>query len=802
MAVTSTQREGIKLQHPIHVLEQRARDGHDRPFANIPKSKDLSQGFMDVTYELLDNAVNRVAWWLEDVTGGAKPGTCFSWSGPNDLRYVLFLLAAMKCRYKYLKAGRILMVQYSGPPKPIPLPLECLTTVLSMDLIPGPRERRWVSLLEHSRLFCGFPPFHAAGAMLSGVYPILCDYTLIWGPSDRPLNAALAEEAINMSGADSSLLPPSILEDMAKTNSGLDVLGTLKSVTYGGGPLHPVAGDKVSKVTRLCNIYGSTETLLLPGQITSKEDWNYVELDPQMGYTFEHVQEDLYKLIVKRVPEFVPIQTVFLLMPDIDEFSIGDLLSPHPTNSNLWCIRGRADDLIILSSGEKFDPAPGEVVVKTSPLVSACLLVGRARPQALLLVERDVETTKDMSTEQVKEALWPVVEEMNNVMATQGQITPDHIIVAPLGAEFPRTPKGSIRRKQTEEMFEKDIDEVFGAKKPSTSDHAPNGNSNGNGRPDNNEPMDITRAVRQAVYYVCRIDNIGDDEDLFEYGLDSIQAQHISAALKKISVHWPEDSTKATAIIYSKPTIRGLVETVDPTHVHRNGNEVDDMETLIAKYTLDLPRSVATNGSAEGMAIAITGSTGNLGCNMLNDLIRHPNVAKIICLNRSADGKDAQDAAFARNKLTQAPLGATTVVHFKIDLSNPFLGLSPVQYATLQREVEVLIHNAWQLDFLRTVKAFEKTHIAGVRHLVDLAASSHQDMRIVFISSIGAVGGTNPTIVKYIPEEVVGPKISPVPNGYSRSKYVSEKILQEAFATSKVKSAIDDGFGKGHEVYP
>jgi thioester reductase-like protein len=190
------------------------------------------------------------------------------------------------------------------------------------------------------------------------------------------------------------------------------------------------------------------------------------------------------------------------------------------------------------------------------------------------------------------------------------------------------------------------------------------------------------------------------------------------------------------------------------------------------------------------MTIAITGSTGNLGCNMLNGLIRHPNVAKIICLNRSAGGKDAQDAAFARNKLTQAPLGATTVVHFKIDLSNPFLGLSPVQYATLQREVEVLVHNAWQLDFLRTVKAFEKTHIAGVRHLVDLAASSHQDMRIVFISSIGAVGGTDPTIVKSIPEEVVGPKISPVPNGYSRSKYVSEKILQEAFATSKVKSAI------------
>jgi acyl-CoA synthetase (AMP-forming)/AMP-acid ligase II len=105
MAVISNPRNGVKLQHPIHLLEQRARTGHDRPFANIPKSKDLSQGFIDVTYELLSNAVNRVAWWLEEVTDGAKPGTCLSWSGPNDLRYVLFLLAAMKCRYKVSYQG-------------------------------------------------------------------------------------------------------------------------------------------------------------------------------------------------------------------------------------------------------------------------------------------------------------------------------------------------------------------------------------------------------------------------------------------------------------------------------------------------------------------------------------------------------------------------------------------------------------------------------------------------------------------------------------------------------------------------
>ncbi|KAK0386750.1 hypothetical protein NLU13_6586 [Sarocladium strictum] len=866
MAVISSSTDGAHVQHPIHLLEQRARNGHVRPFAVIPKSKNLSEGFTEVTYEILANAVNRACWWLEDVTGGPKPGTRFSWSGPNDLRYILLLLAAMKCRYQILLPSPRNSEEYqraifdaagvkfalgtkatlarlrapldglsielvegltleqllsaepvpaypfdftfdqvkqetplilhtsgsTGPPKPIPLPLEGLTTIALTDLVPGPRERKMQALLEHNRLFCGFPPFHAAGCLTYGMYPILCDFSVVWGPSDRPLNAALAEEAIKVSGAECTLLPPSVLEDMAKTPSGLSLLSTLKFAVYGGGPLHPDIGPKIANVTRLHTLWGSTETLLVPVLIPDGEEWNYIELDPQVGYTFEHVQENLYQFNIKRVPEFVDVQPVFLMMPDIDEWSTGDLVSPHPTKPNLWSVIGRMDDLIVLSSGEKFNPAPGEAVIRTSPLVSTCILVGRARPQAILLVERNAETTKDMTTQQVKDALWPVVEEMNKIMATQGQVTPDHILVAPLGTEFPRTPKGTVRRKQTEEMFERDLDEVSALKRTGGREHTRNGHghSNGNGHVDEDQPTDIAQAVRRAVYHVCRISDIGDDEDLFEYGLDSIQAQQISAALGKISDLWPEDSTTGTGIIYSKPTIRGLIETVAPDNGQQNGDGGNDMEALIGKYTSDLPQPLASDEPAYGMTVAITGSTGNLGCNMLNDLIRHPDVTEIICLNRAAGGKEAQDAAFSRSKLTQEPLGDTVVSHFKVDLSDNFLGLTPIQYATLQRKVDVLIHNAWQLDFLRTVKAFEKTHIAGVRRLVDLAASSHRDMRIVFISSIGTIGGTDPKVMQAVPEEILGPKVVPGGNGYSQSKYVSEKILVEAAATSKVKSAI------------
>jgi thioester reductase-like protein len=216
-----------------------------------------------------------------------------------------------------------------------------------------------------------------------------------------------------------------------------------------------------------------------------------------------------------------------------------------------------------------------------------------------------------------------------------------------------------------------------------------------------------------------------------------------------------------------------------------------DIDTLIQKHTSDLP--IPSRSSREQFTVAITGSTGNLGCHMLNDLIQHPRVAKVVCLNRASPGKEAQDDAFRRNKLkhdTSSESQNTMVLHYKIDLSDPFLGLTPAQYTTLHREVDVLIHNAWQLDFLRTVNAFEKTHIAGVRHIVDLAAGSCRDMRIIFISSIGAVAGTSIDTFSEVPETPAKPGILPGGNGYSQSKFVGERILEEAVSKSHVKSSI------------
>jgi acyl-coenzyme A synthetase/AMP-(fatty) acid ligase len=86
---------------PPHIVDARAKSGYERPYAMYPRTKDPADGFQAINYARLANAVNRVAWWLEEhVNEPKKDNYAFAYFGPNDLRYIIFVLAAMKTERK------------------------------------------------------------------------------------------------------------------------------------------------------------------------------------------------------------------------------------------------------------------------------------------------------------------------------------------------------------------------------------------------------------------------------------------------------------------------------------------------------------------------------------------------------------------------------------------------------------------------------------------------------------------------------------------------------------------------------
>lgn len=88
----------------VHIVDERAENEPDREWVSIPESSDPKDGWKKVTYKQAANAINRVAHKLVNSTGQPAKGEfpTVAYIGPNDVRYLVFALGAVKAGYKAL----------------------------------------------------------------------------------------------------------------------------------------------------------------------------------------------------------------------------------------------------------------------------------------------------------------------------------------------------------------------------------------------------------------------------------------------------------------------------------------------------------------------------------------------------------------------------------------------------------------------------------------------------------------------------------------------------------------------------
>lgn len=80
------------------LIDSIAHEDPSRAWASVPKDdNNLSDGFVDISYKQLANAVNRAAWWLqENIPGETSTFETIAYTGPKDLRYPILAVAASK----------------------------------------------------------------------------------------------------------------------------------------------------------------------------------------------------------------------------------------------------------------------------------------------------------------------------------------------------------------------------------------------------------------------------------------------------------------------------------------------------------------------------------------------------------------------------------------------------------------------------------------------------------------------------------------------------------------------------------
>jgi thioester reductase-like protein/acyl-coenzyme A synthetase/AMP-(fatty) acid ligase len=675
----------------------------------------------------------------------------------------------------------------TGIPKPIYLRngyLACLDRIRQLPIANG-RKSRAQKFVGTDRAFCSLPWFHAMGFFMA-LRSIYAQGPLVLPPVGRAPNADLTLEILRVAKPETGFFPPAILEDIVDAPDGMDTLSKLDFIFFAGAPLAQEVGDRIAEATQIQTIIGSTEGTFWDSYITEdRADWGWFEWCEHTGAVMEP-SGDLYEMVIKRVPGN-PIQGAFWSFPELDEYRTKDLYEEHPTKKGLWKYKGRNDDVIVLSNGEKFNPVMFEKDIEGHPAVKGALVVGQGRFQAGLILETNTKTDPEAFLEQI----WPAVERANAKMAAHGRVWKSKIAIASPQKPFQRAPKGSIMRRKTNELYKAEIDALYSNE----------GSAELLGQIDADaDETAIREFVKQAIRLALpkipeQFDDEGYEADLFSFGVDSLQvlalANTIGHALPK--KEGSRDAAFKPRMVYSNPTIDALTKAVSNI-LHgeaANGTPTksreQNMDQVIKKYTQNLPSPVEYNPRPENHVVVLTGSTGSLGNYLLEGLINNPAVERVYCLNRS----DAQ----SRQKQSFEDRGAnpdfSKVVFLQTSFNKQNFGLSDKVYSELQASVNIFIHNAWAVDFNMGLESFEETHIAGTRRVVDFSATAKYHPHIIFISSIASTGNWHGSGHSgFVPEVFMQDNTLPLPQGYGESKHVASSILAIAAEKSSIASTI------------
>ena len=576
--------------------------------------------------------------------------------------------------------------------------------------------------------------------------------------------------------------PPSIIEQISALPGGLELLSQQEVIIYTGGPLSQQCGDRLVKHNvRVSTIFGSTETGPNKTLIPDAKDWNYLEFHPEWGNDMQLIMDGAYELVFHNDEPDAAKRGIYWTHPHVKEYRTRDMFMRHPTKPNLWTFFARNDDIIVFSNGEKWSPLQTEGVILSSPKVSGVMVIGDRRQQAAALVEpKDIVESVDTFIDE----LWPLIEQANAQSQRQGLLVRTKVALVDPGG-LVRAAKGTVVRRLTVEKYGNLIERLYGE------------GLNGDyiGGPTLGDFGSLRDALQIFVRECARAlsplsyDGFSDEDDFYVHGLDSVQTVEFARMLKAGlrprygNLRWLTGQT-----IFDFPCVANLADALE-TFITQEEPSLGDtshaalaaVEGMIAKYTAELtppPENVQPILPQPGqLTVALTGSTGSLGLRLLQCLLTSPQVRHVYCLDRG-------DTTHARIQATlpNLNLDPSRVKFLQAQFGDALLGLTQEVYHGLAQEVDVLIHNAWKVDFNHSLASFEPVHIRGVANFIRFSQISPRRPRIMFVSSIASVGNYHEPRNQWepVPEEILENPNVAQQMGYGQSKYVAERVLAAA----------------------
>lgn len=689
--------------------------------------------------------------------------------------------------YSNIKDHTVIIIHSSGTtglPKSVPVSHGYLATLDHMQTLPVPPGRETAQMfLRHRgqmRLLRG-PLFHFLGLVCMAEC-IFYQTPFLLAP-ERPLTPNLFARIMATSQPPKwGLFAPFIFDGLRLSDQGRKALSCLSALNYGGASMSQATGDDLSSLFRLQTVMGSSETGYTPTLLCEDpSDWDCLEWNPAFEHRMEEVSDGLWELILPR-PSSICYHGIFHSHPHLQEYRTGDLFEKHPWRTNLWRSKGRGDDIVVLSNGEKFNPIDAERLLETHPLIQRAFIIGQDHFQTALLVE---PTWDELSSTWVPDSLIKdlkhVIDEANNILPSYANIHRTHIAFSSRDRPFPLTAKGSLRRREILQMYADVIDGLYQAVADTTTF------TKKSETPQRPDFENIQQWVQDVVGEILSRTGIEPDDDIITLGMDSLQVVRLAQEFQDAghamkSSQFSEKYSWTSSTVYDKASIRLLAETLFQQVHSRDGGRSENPSSYSWPQGSHLTRAtwqLVQGLENYGRSVVLTGSTGELGTYLLHEMLRDPSISQVYCLNRSPDAQARQLSQFRERQLADGWLTDTSRVQFwRVQLENELLGLTPDAYNLLRETADIVLHNAWTVNFNQPLNSFRPL-LNGTRRLLQLCERSRRHAEFHFVSSIAVVSGRSNVIkqANSIPEMLHDASFV-LQQGYAESKFVAESLCK------------------------
>lgn len=372
---------------------------------------------------------------------------------------------------------------------------------------------------------CMFPISWSAALTSCTLSSLAWDVTCIYLPPDAPFDShpMLTPEYVHdileltpKGPKNGIIMAPAMLRDVVQqhqqqnsssssatcTSSSASSLTLLQKsynwIGYGGSPLDFATGEILRKSFSSSSSSSSSpirlqcamgQTDVGPYDILfnpNPADWNLVQFSELHGYFLVEFdqREGLWELCVRRQQPQKggkeECRHPFLMDEKLDVYHTRDLFRAVRRKKGggeeeaqkggeeeiYWQSAGRVDDFIKLSTLTKFHSGQIESILETwCEEVQTCLVGGEGKIRPWVIVElRQKKNEKENGTTAMltpPESFWLAVDKANEILYSEAKIQREFVVFTDEERPIQRTGKGSVDRKKTVGLYEREIEALY-----------------------------------------------------------------------------------------------------------------------------------------------------------------------------------------------------------------------------------------------------------------------------------------------------------------------------------------------------